>query len=300
MKKSSRKTSTSNRRSRSSVESVLAYFDLRRKNFLRALSAAQSYYAVEGIHELRVETKRLRALYELVEYTAPVFSAQPHALTLRTLFRAAGELRDLDIRQDLTLRSLKKLDLREFFNQLKQDELRARDSFDAVAGSFSGDALTRSRVQMRAALAAAPGERMRKRIEKKIGKMAAKLATAVNRDRREIGELHSIRKIAKELRYVLDIHQQCYGKSQVIEQTSIRLKRAFGYLGEWHDTVLTLDSVEVYLKRKPAKDLSDPIAYQTFIAELRKRSLSRLAAYARGRMPLQRALGRLSRQMSSE
>jgi CHAD domain-containing protein len=298
MKKSNPSTSISRREPRVAAREVEAYFDTRSAAFWGALATAQAYYAVEGIHELRVETKRLRALFKLIEYTAPSFAAKPSASLLKPLFRAAGELRDIDICQALTLVWLNRLDLREYFNFLKKNELRLREPFAVASGAISKTALAKSGAQIRSALSATYGDRIRKRIEKKIVKLTGKLLAALDRKGHSNDDLHSVRKAAKALRYTLDIWQQCYGKTRAAETASAHLKKVYGHLGEWHDTLLTLESVETFLKHQPRKSIADPAAYATFRTELRGQAKKLLGAYDRGRQPLRQSLGRLDGHLS--
>jgi CHAD domain-containing protein len=294
MKKLSQSTSTFRRQPRPPAEGPLAFFDARNEAFFSALAAARAHFAVEGIHELRVEVKRLRALYSLIEYVTPSFAAKPNASSLRALYRAAGELRDIDIHQAVVLPWLRKLDLSEYFNHLKQRELRFRANFSEVSKSDSKSALSNSRAQIRSAIIATTPERMRKRMERRIRKLAARLATQLGRKNQCSDDLHAVRKASKALKYSLDVWQQCYNKTLAAEACSVRLKRTYGYLGEWRDYLLTSGSVESFLKHKAAKDLADPAAYEAFQANLRRRAESLLAAYNRGKKPLERALDRLS------
>jgi CHAD domain-containing protein len=279
---------------RSAGAGITAYFDARSEALYAALTTVRAYYAVEGIHEFRVEIKRLRALYKLVEYVALSFSAKQNASTLAVLFRTAGELRDIDIYQAITLGWLKRLDLREYFNYLKQNELRMRESFAKVSKSFSKATLSKSRAPIRSAVAAIATERIRKRVDKRITKLTVKLMKLVRRKRRSNDDLHLVRKASKALRYTLDIRQECFGMTREGGAASARLKIAYGYLGEWHDMMLTMESVKSFIKRKSRRNVADPAAYATFEAHLHDRAESLLRAYDRGRRPLHQALDRLS------
>lgn len=258
-----------------------AYFDGRSQAFGTALESARSYYAVEGIHELRVEIKRLRALYKMVAYITPSFVAKPNAAPLKDLFRVAGRLRDIDIFQALTVEHLGRLDLREYFNHLKHQELGLRESFAPLAGPRRMNLLSISGKKIAAALAVTSPDQVKKRMRKRICKLAGKLDRPAQKQHPHNEDLHAVRKRSKELRYVLDMWQQCCGRSQSAELSSTKLKAAYNTLGEWHDTLLARESVRRFVKRYDESKLVDAAAYRTFDRRLQDRANQQLNAYGR-------------------
>jgi CHAD domain-containing protein len=294
MKKSNRNISTSNRQTNPEARGIEAYFNAHNKALQNAILLARNYYAVEGIHELRVEIKRLRALYKLVEYMAPSFAAKQNASFLKPIFREAGKLRDIDINQATTLKYLKGHDLREYFNQLKQKELKLRTEFKKINFErLSKTNLTRSGSQIHLALSASTSESARRLMKKKIIKLTNKLYATTDLKKQSNDVLHSIRKASKTLRYLLDIYQQCYNNSKLAENAGNSLKNTYTYLGEWRDIVLTADSVTEFLEHKAARDLVDPAAYESFIADLNSKSRNLLISYNRSKIPLKKALRQL-------
>jgi CHAD domain-containing protein len=73
---------------------------LLRRNFRRLLASereARAEEAAEAIHELRVATRRLRAMLRMVAPVAPQRGLRRHAKTIGRLARAAGAVRDRDV-----------------------------------------------------------------------------------------------------------------------------------------------------------------------------------------------------------
>lgn len=293
MKKSSPSISTSKRSRKVTADKLLGYFDARRTAFLSALAAARQHYAVEGIHQLRVEVKRLRAFYKLIERIAPSFAAKPNAGSLKELYRAAGSLRDIDIFQAITVAQIDRLDLREYFNQLKSIELEKRHKFDLVSGNFSESTLTGSRTKLRSALTVCDEKQIRLRMRKRMLKLSAKLTKAIDKDKPEHENLHQVRKLSKGLRYTLDVWILCYGKSRMTQTAALRLKQTYGALGEWHDHAVALDSVNKYLKSHAGRKVTAPRAYAAFRTALQKETDHQMRIFERGKQPLSRALAGL-------
>ena len=272
----------------------MEYFDERSAAFRAVLHAAREYFAVEGIHHLRVEIKRLRLLYELIDYMAPAFASKPNYSSLRNLFRAAGELRDIDIYQAITLSRLKTLDLSEYFNYLKNEELHLRKSFINIASAFSDAALTKSRRQIYSALAIASDVRLQRLIAKKISNLVGKMNDLMNQKKQTSNRLHAVRKLSKSLRYTLDIWQVCYGKATPIAAASDQLKITYRRLGDWRDTLLVLESVSIFLQSEIRSGSTDPAAYAILQNDLQQQADLQLARYSQGRGPLQNSLDQLA------
>lgn len=297
MKKSSPSISTSKRSRKITADKLLGYFDARRTAFLTAIAAAKQYYAVEGVHQLRVEVKRLRAFYKLIERIAPSFASKPNAGSLRELYRAAGTLRDIDIFQAITVAQLDRLDLREYYNHLKSVELEKRQKFAAVASGFSESTLTGSRTKLRAALAAADDDKIRQRIDKRLLKLAAKLTKTIERNQSDHDGLHAVRKLSKTLRYTLDVWILCNVKTPASGTAALRLKQTYNALGEWHDHVVALESLKRCLKDRSDRKLTDPGAYAAFGTALQKEIDKQIVAFERGKQPLLRSLAGLTRSL---
>lgn len=299
MKKSNPTTSTSKRHPRSGAEKLLAYYDRRRRAYDAALKAARSYFAVEGIHDLRVEVKRLRALLKLIAYLAPSFALKPKAAGLKDIFRTAGRLRDIDIHQTLVLPFLKQHDLREYFNHLKSEELEQRPAFLKVSAKEGGREAAAIRSGIAAALSTADAARLHHQMRKRIGRMVTKLERLVSKRHETNEELHAVRKRAKALKYTLDIWQECFGKSRAAEAASVRLKSAYNSLGEWHDSLVTLDSTKRFARLHAGRGLADAHAYELFEADLKSRARRLLGTYEQGKRPLRRALALLFRELET-
>ncbi len=272
---------------------MLAYFDERREVFQRVLKAARSYFAVEGIHGLRLEIKRFRALYKLIDCAAPSFASKPNLKVFNELFRAAGALRDVDIYQAITLPWLRANDLSEYFNYLKKKELQLRIVFSDAVSRYSTTEISNSRRQIISALAVASEENQRNRIGRKILKFVSKLNSLMERNRPSSSDLHAFRKSAKSLKYSLDIWQVCFGKSASAKDVSNQLQKTYRSLGDWHDFLLSHDSVDVFLAGEVPGGLTDSTAYAKFQEDLRQRAENCLATYERSKKSLHRSLKRL-------
>ena len=113
---------------------LLKYYTSRCQNIQGHFFNAANYFDPDGIHDLRVEIKQLRAFFRLIEWIAPKFSAKKNLRNFRKLFKAASDLRDIHVQQELTRKWAKDMEvfLSEYYNSLKQKELPARKKFLAA------------------------------------------------------------------------------------------------------------------------------------------------------------------------
>jgi CHAD domain-containing protein len=73
---------------------------LLRRHFRRMLAAEREVYAdkdIEGVHQLRVSTRRLRAVLRLVEPVAPSDDLRTYVRGVQQVARVAGDVRDADV-----------------------------------------------------------------------------------------------------------------------------------------------------------------------------------------------------------
>jgi CHAD domain-containing protein len=263
-----------------------------------AVTAARDYYAIEGIHELRVEIKRIRAFYALIQMVSTGPGSEPER-SLRPVFRAAGRLRDIDIAQGATMPRLAGLDLREYVNYLKHKEMRLRSRFAAVATAYLGSGERKKRRRLETTISNAAAGEAQARLAQKIGQLVGRLDGLLRQKVSPGKKLHAVRKISKQLRYSLDVWKECFGQSERAETAASRLKRSYDCLGAWHDLIMTLDSVEKFRRRRGRAELvrfRDYIGFRTQLKDEAEKSLGR---YARGLGALRLSLVRLSEEMAA-
>ena len=59
------------------------------------LENVKKTYQIEDVHQLRVNTKRIDAIYQLIENaTALSFNAESHLKPIKGIFKLAGKLRE--------------------------------------------------------------------------------------------------------------------------------------------------------------------------------------------------------------
>lgn len=258
---------------------VREYADKRITSLTQNIDRSRRYFAVEGIHDLRVDIKKLRALYDLVKVIAPTFNAEKHRRPLRKLFKKAGQLRDIDIQQALVLRAMKSCDLSEFYNRLKGQELLLRPGLVEACDDFDSSALQSAVTAMEAALAKHTTRVIAGRIERDIERVLGRIKILTAKKNQTRHSLHEIRKLVKRARYTLDVWKPAFKSKQSVKRITTHLKSVADTLGEWHDTEVLIESMSSYLEHDAPEILFDKSAYNRFLKQLQQRSKLRLQQY---------------------
>ena len=188
----------------------------------------------EAFHDLRVATKRERALLRYVEAIGVDLDAKKSFRIFRSLFRAAGAVRDIHIQQGVA-RRLAPRGAREH-----QRLLRAQ--LDEALWAFS-----RTRPPAADALTA-----LRSRIENALSRVDETLAApvieahlrALERDvdrlKRERGALHELRIAIKNALYTMHFIETSCATIPIAKEREAQMHRLQRLLGNWHDLEISL------------------------------------------------------------
>lgn len=281
MKKSKPNISTSKASKIAFAAAIEKYLDKRTRTLKKNIEAAERYYGIDAIHDLRVEIKRIRALYHLIHAVVPSFNAERHTLSMRKLFKKAGMLRDIDIQQEIVRRGHEKFDLSEYLNYLKKQELLLRPELVLACRDLHMQTLKSNRTTVLKAIAKLSQDQLQAKIGTYADSTLKKIKKLSQRKTQSSQCLHDIRKLTKVARYTLDVWKLGVGTSVQIEKALKELKSAATLLGEWRDTVIASESLQSYLEHDAPKTVFSPGGYTKFLQLLELREENLLARYYR-------------------
>lgn len=197
-----------------------------------------AYRDPEALHEMRVGIKQLRAFFRVIEFLAPeVFSAKKYLCPIRKLFKVSGDLRDVQVQQELTRAWAKEFGafLSEYYNDLKQKEIHAGSAFSAFVDHFEiEDEFQRNSERLLYAIIPLTEEYAAQRIRSRLEDQLQEIHAYEDRDLLEEGCLHPLRILAKETRYTLNIAARCFPELENRELDGM-LRGIHQALGRWHD-----------------------------------------------------------------
>jgi CHAD domain-containing protein len=239
-------------------------------------------FGVEAVHDLRVEIKRLRAFFDLVESCNPLFAGADQFRPIRKLFKAAAPLRETQVDSSLARdkSAAMGLCLDEYRNELKEAEFRARKKFAAAAGSFDPDLFLEREMAIHRALGGIDLPGLQSKAEAYLRNLTGELLRLKQSGPQDRKTLHRVRILAKKTRYVLEVVQTCFRPDEAAFQgLNDSLRAVHQALGQWHDFQLGLASVQEFYNNKAIKPLADEPSYPGYARALQEDSALRLEAF---------------------
>jgi len=239
-------------------------------------------FGVEAVHDLRVEIKRLRAFFDLVEACNPLFAGADQFRPIRKLFKAAAQLRETQVDSSLARDKSAAMVLRldEYRNELKEEELRARKRFAAAAGSFNPDLFLARETAIHRALDGIDLPDLQSKAETYLQALTGELLRLKQSGPQDRKTLHRVRVLSKKTRYVLDVVQACFRPDEAsLQKLNDSLRAVHQALGQWHDLQLALASVQEFYNNKAIKPLADERSYATFARVLQEDIALRLEVF---------------------
>ena len=221
-----------------------------RQRSIKALfSRAREYFDVDSIHDLRVEIKRLRAFFNMIEWINPAFRAKSELKEIRKLFKAAAIIRDNHVQQELAAAWMEKrrFELSEYLNELKRMERESHRDFSKACRRFEPGKLTEKWRNIRNSLAALPPEQFRLKSEERHRFMIDSLIFFRKKSDFLEEDYHKIRILSKETRYTLEIIRGCFPREQSRQDFDDAIRKMHQALGKWHDDDTGLRYLDTFL-----------------------------------------------------
>lgn len=275
------------------LASLAEIYDRRVRAFRGPFAAASGHPSATAIHDMRVALKRIRTYFRFIEAIVPDFEAGTAFGSARKLFRAAGRVRNLQVIQSKVYEASRSggLELSEYYNWLKEAELREAGRFERACGVFREKSLASAWKPMAAGLERLGDRRIGGRM---AGRWTAsiKMVREERAMRRDSRRLHYLRIRTKEARYTLEILQECGLTGEEGVLLNDRLKDVHQPLGRWHDEEIVLDSLRDFRKRRGPEPLFSAKSYIEFARQTRARKTEDLAAFEAAWTGLMRLLGR--------
>ncbi len=240
------------------------------RSFLLYLEKAKKTYHIEDIHQLRVNTKRISAVYQLIESaTALNFDAKAHLKPIKTIFKSAGKLREGQVNLELLKAynlppdafmlysvNLEKSQVRTIRVLKKEVDKFDKISFDHTIGMIKSYCEQIIKPELL--------DKMDHYIQIK-----AKSISQLLRKKQHPKNVHQIRMDLKAMEPVLSllcsIHPEKYGR-EVFDS----LKESALHIGDWHDRMILITSINTFLENLKPKNKPVQQAMLQIIDQIQK------------------------------
>lgn len=257
------------------------YGNLRRiieENYILAVQFAD----VNGVHDMRVGIKRLRAYFNLIEWINPVFQAKQNSKPIRRLFKAAGKVRDIHVQQELLRRWTSELNLEmsEYYNFLKQKEMEERKRFaDFAKKKFDIEVFQSIWTLIQNVLSFISVEYIQYKAEERFNAQLEELIQFKEKTNFLEDDYHAIRILSKETRYTLEVLQTCFPPKNNWAELNDTLRKVHQALGRWHDGDVALLFLDEFLRSYAGNSFFDRGSYARYKSNLEDDKVKRLSDF---------------------
>ena len=250
-------------------QGFIDYHQMRDARIRTKIQRLRIFCSVDDVHDLRVEIKRLRAFYFLIDWIDRDFQARRHLRAADSVFKGAGPLRDLQVQMALTRQwsAENNGNLSEYYGSLALQAKRRRSSCGSAARRFDPGAIPAGLLAVRKALGKYVEPEVVYRAEQRLAVLVRDLLVSGGNDISEKA-LHDIRIQTKEARYVLEVLSQCRFGSEQDTELNKGLLECHRALGKWHDCLVLADNVQRYMADRPADFYFDRDSYTRFLDSL--------------------------------
>jgi CHAD domain-containing protein len=208
------------------MEELEIYSENRKRALNLILQKAPEKYTVETFHELRVEIKKVKALFELIAFCYKKFKLKKTFRPFRIIFKAAGKVRELQLQQ-IILEELRDFQLlKKYPSQLKKLENKKIKKFFYSTNKRLVKKLRAKYLLIICLISKIPVSKIN-RYRTQITNEKKKL---IQKKRLKKKQIHDFRKRLKICQYTEKIFRADKPNNLISDTTVLS-----DLLGEWHD-----------------------------------------------------------------
>jgi CHAD domain-containing protein len=229
------------------MEIIENYYREHKQVFNECLARIPLGYKVEDIHEMRTSIKRLRALFQLVEFLSDdKFSTKKYLKRGRRLFKSVGTLREIQVEEMLVYKYEEKLsrNFNEYSEYLFEKEHREIETLKKSFGEIKGDRIFNDE-DFFSAIKEIDKDSVEEKTQAFI-KRKSNTLLKMNRKGKITKRVHKNRTILKQFYYLYDILTTLSDWHILLGMTRDEIREREQQIGEWHDRVNSLHYLKLF------------------------------------------------------
>jgi CHAD domain-containing protein len=211
------------------VKALVKYLKKRKEGIQSLLHKAKQSNSMDFYHDLRVEIKKLKALFDLIDDCSKNFKPKKTIQPFQQVFDQAGRVRELQIEEQMLRKNFDKhpIGYRHTLHMLKKEE---QENFYELIDKRLFAEQKKAIKNIKDFLQKIDKKDLKAYLEKKRGKIDKMLG----QKNPQVATLHQLRKRLKKYDYVADILDSKKKKETLRED-----KNLLDLLGDWHDCRVT-------------------------------------------------------------
>lgn len=237
-------------------ELIQNYYNEQKAIFDEKFNIVIISFNAEAIHKMRTTTKRLRALFQLIQFlSSHQFIAKEQLKKIRVLFKYSGSIREIQIEQQLLYGFEEELSVNyvEYHQYLLLREHKEISRFLKHIPNYNGSEVIDDNL-IQETIESIDENKLKKRTKKFI-KKKTRIIQKLGRKPVSNHRIHYTRTILKQLYYLHDLLIALSGKDQMLNITYERMGEIEQQIGKWHDLINSFYYINAFLKTIEGKKL---------------------------------------------
>jgi len=218
---------------------IQPYFIEHKSVFDEKFKIVLASFDEDAIHKMRTSTKRLRALFQLLQFiSSNKFKSKKQLKKIRSLFKHAGKIREIQIEKLISSNYGNKLDINlpEYQEYLMQCEHREIARFlRSIPKHSERDHIIDKDIVIQT-IKSCSGAKLLADVNKfldwKLDQLNRLNAKPVSNER-----IHKNRTILKQLYYLFNILSHITKEAEILSLTSEQIREIEQKIGNWHDLI---------------------------------------------------------------
>jgi CHAD domain-containing protein len=229
-------------------------------------------FDMEAIHKMRTSTKRLRALFQLIEFVSvKKFKAKKQLKKIRSLFKHAGKIREIQIEYELVTKYEAILNItypayKEYLKLREHKEIAA--FLKSIPRITERDNILKHNYILKT-IDTIPADDMPAYASDFIN-WKKKQLTKLNAKPASNHRIHTNRTYIKQLYYLFHILTSLTGQSNILNRSAEQLRAIEQLIGSWHDLVNSAKYLNAFFNTKNGEKTKEYIQLRKRIAIDRK------------------------------
>lgn len=256
-------------------DQILAYFKKHQKHFKKQLKLVIENKDDKYVFKIRKSTKRLQALFYFVEqYSPESFQESKPVKSFKKLFRRIGEVHDHQVLHELALKyeEILLINYKPFRQFIEKQEKYYIKECKKFLKKFDTKTIHEVERQIRILQIEndfSLSEKVKEYIEHKE-EVIRMLSHFLNNEEK----LHLVRIALKDIRFLTEIRKDIEADYKERHDQVIELEK---HLQQWHDNLLLLNKIELFLQNDIDISKADQIDYNLLVSLIRIRKEELLA-----------------------
>jgi len=237
------------------MDIIQQYYSEHKSVFEENFNKALNNFDAEAIHKMRTSTKRLRALFRLIQFLSPgKFKAKKQLKKLRNLFRHAGKIREIQVEEMLVYELEEKLDQNfvEYSEYLLIREHREIARFLKSIPKLSDRKKILNDEYILKTIKSIKSESLSENAKKFLTKKILSIKK-LNSKAVSIARIHRNRTLLKQIYYLYDILSNLTGQEKIMNVSKERMREIEQQIGRWHDKVNSFHYLNAFFRTKNGK-----------------------------------------------